>query len=126
MIPTDRKYTETHEWIKVEDELLVVGITDHAQDALGDITFVELPQLDMEYNQGDECCVVESVKAASDIIAPLTGTVTEINTELENNPEIINRSPYESGWIFKLRDFDKTQLDSLIDHTAYADFLENE
>lgn len=124
MIPSDRKYSESHEWIKIEGDLAVVGITDHAQESLGDITFVELPALDKEVAMGGECCVVESVKAASDIFSPLSGIIAEVNLSLEAGPEKINSSPYEEGWIFKLKNFDTSELDSLMDSAAYKSFLE--
>ncbi len=125
MTPEDRKYTESHEWVKTEGGHAVVGITDHAQDALGDITFVELPETGTPVTRGGECCVVESVKAASDIYAPLSGTIAEVNTALTDAPELINSSPYDTGWIFKIKDIDESELDSLMDAQAYESFLEH-
>lgn len=124
MAPSDRKYVYTHEWIKIENEVAVVGITDYAQDCLGDITFVELPAVDAEVTKGGECCVIESVKAASDIYSPLTGKIAEVNASLETEPEKINTSPYEDGWIFKVKEFNSSDLDSLMDSNAYEKFLE--
>lgn len=124
MILDDRKYNESHEWVKIENGLAVIGISHHAQDSLGDITFVELPEINKKVSRGDECCVVESVKAASDIYAPCSGTVAEVNTSLESAPEEINASPYESGWIFKLKDFDSAEIDTLMDAAAYIQYLE--
>mgnify|MGYP003564790585 CR=1 FL=1 len=124
MVLDDRKYNKSHEWIKIEDDLAVIGISDHAQDSLGDITFVELPEINKKVSAGDECCVVESVKAASDIYSPCSGTVAEVNTLLESTPEEINSSPYESGWIFKLKDFDPAEIDSFMDAAAYTEYLE--
>ena len=124
MIPSDRKYIDSHEWIKIEGDLAVVGITDYAQDSLGDITFVELPTVDTEVTKGSECCVIESVKAASDVYSPLTGVIAEVNSTLEEEPEKINASPYEEGWIFKLKNVDTAELDSLMDSAAYEKFLE--
>lgn len=124
MTPDDRKYAETHEWVKIEGDLAVVGISDHAQDALGDITFVEMPEEGSEVTQASDCCVIESVKAASDLYAPLSGVIAEINAELETAPEIINNSPYEQGWIFKIKNFNTSELDSLMDATGYEKFLE--
>ena len=124
MIPSDRKYIDSHEWIKIEGDLAVVGITDYAQDSLGDITFVELPTVDTEVTKGGECCVIESVKAASDVYSPLTGVIAEVNSTLEAEPEKINASPYEEGWIFKLKNFDAAEIDALMDSAAYEKFLE--
>lgn len=121
--PSDRKYAESHEWIKVDGDIAIVGITDHAQDALGDITFIELPEVDAEYGKGDDCAVVESVKAASDIYAPVSGTVSEVNEKLEDEPELVNSSAFEDGWIFKLSNIDSAQLDSLMDAEQYEKFL---
>lgn len=121
--PNDRKYAESHEWVKIDGDNAIVGITDHAQDALGDITFIELPEVDADYSKGDDCAVVESVKAASDIYAPISGTVSEVNEKLEDEPELVNSSAFEDGWIFKLKDFDVAQLDSLMDAEQYEKFL---
>lgn len=121
--PSDRKYAESHEWIKVDGDTATVGITDHAQDALGDITFIELPEVDAEYEKGSDCAVVESVKAASDIYAPVTGTVSEVNEKLEDEPELVNSSAFEDGWIFKLSNIDTAALDSLMDAEQYEKFL---
>jgi glycine cleavage system H protein len=124
MVPSDRKYVDSHEWVKIEGDLAVVGITDYAQDSLGDITFVELPAVDAEVTKGGECCVIESVKAASDVYSPLTGVIAEVNSALEGEPEKINASPYEEGWIFKVKSFDAAEVDALMDAAAYEKFLE--
>ena len=124
MAPSDRKYVDTHEWIKIENDLAIVGLTDYAQDCLGDITFVELPAVDTEVTKGGECCVIESVKAASDMYSPLSGVVAEVNASLETEPEKINASPYEEGWVFKLKNFDSSEVDALMDAAAYEKFLE--
>ncbi len=124
MIPSDRKYIDSHEWIKIEGDLAVIGITDYAQDSLGDITFVELPAVDTEVTKGGECCVIESVKAASDVYSPLSGVIAEVNSTLEAEPEKINASPYEEGWVFKLKNLDTAEVDSLMDSAAYEKFLE--
>lgn len=124
MAPSDRKYVDTHEWIKIENDLAIVGLTDYAQDCLGDITFVELPAVDTEVTKGGECCVVESVKAASDMYSPLSGVIAEVNASLETEPEKINASPYEEGWVFKLKNFDSSEVDTLMDAAAYEKFLE--
>ncbi|MFO7821058.1 MAG: glycine cleavage system protein GcvH [Lentisphaeria bacterium] len=126
MASDDRKYTKTHEWIKVEGDLTVVGITDHAQEELGDITFVELPEVDEKFEQGDEVAEIESVKAASEMFAPVSGVVAEVNEELEDNPELVNSSPFDKGWIYKFKDFDKSQLEGLLDATAYKKAAEEE
>ncbi len=126
MIPEDRKYTESHEWVKINGSVATVGISDHAQDSLGDITFIELPAIGTEVKKGTECCVIESIKAASDINSPISGTIAEVNTILETKPEEINTSPYESGWIFKLKDFNLSELESLMDSNAYEKFLNSE
>jgi glycine cleavage system H protein len=126
MIPADRKYTPTHEWVRIEGSTAIVGITDHAQDALGDITFIELPKIGATLKMKKECGVIESVKAASDIYAPISGTVTEVNEELEAAPEAINNDPYSEGWIYKCTGYKSDELDSLMDAKAYEAFLENE
>jgi glycine cleavage system H protein len=120
-VPSDLRYRESHEWIRLaEDGSTVVGISDHAQAALGDMVFVELPEPGMSYEQGEACAVVESVKAASDIYAPLSGEVIEANGELEDSPELVNSSPYGDGWLFKMIPSDSSQLDGLLDAEAYA------
>lgn len=126
MIPADRKYAQTHEWVKIEGSTAIVGITDHAQDALGDITFIELPKIGASLKMKKECGVIESVKAASDIYAPISGTVTEVNEGLEAAPEAINNDPYTEGWIYKCTDYKSEELDLLMDSKAYEAFLENE
>jgi len=124
MTPGDRKYSKSHEWVKISGNVAVVGITDHAQTALGDITFVELPVIGKQLEAGKECGVIESVKAASDLFAPISGEVVETNTALGKAPEKINKSPYEDGWLFKLKAFDAGQAASLMgssDYDAMAD-----
>ncbi len=124
MDPETLRYTEAHEWIGQEDGLCVVGITGHAQDQLGDITYVELPEVGRKVEAGEEVAVVESVKAASDIYAPVGGAVAAINEALENEPELVNQDPYGAGWFFKLSDANASGPDKLMDATAYAAFLE--
>jgi len=124
MTPDDRKYAKTHEWIKIEGDTATVGITDHAQEALGDITYVELPDVGNAVEQGGECCVIESVKAASDILAPVSGEIAEVNGELEDKPEAVNQDPYGNGWFFKLAKFDPAQADSLLDASGYESTLD--
>jgi glycine cleavage system H protein len=125
MTPDNRKYATSHEWIQIVDGIATVGISDYAQEALGDITFVELPDVGDELEPGGDAAVVESVKAASDIYAPIGGTVCAVNEALEETPETINQDPYDAGWLFKLKDVDATQLASLLDATAYAATIED-
>ena len=125
-VPDDLHYTKDHEWVRIDGDLAVVGITDHAQDALGDITYVELPQVGKKFNQFDELAVVESAKAASDIYAPLTGTVAEVNGDLEDEPQKVNDSPYEEGWICRLKKFDEAELENLLTAEEYRKVLEEE
>ena len=126
-IPDDLKYASTHEWISVnEDGLVTVGISDHAQEALGDIVFVELPEAGANVNSKEEVAVVESVKAASDIYSPLTGEVVEINESLLDSPETVNASPYELGWFFKIRMENEAELDDLMNSESYFEYCDNE
>lgn len=126
-IPANLRYTESHEWIQDNgDGTVTLGITDHAQEALGDVVFVELPDVGRELNTGDEFGVIESVKAASDLYTPLAGEVVEVNENLEDAPETVNESPYEDGWIAKLKLADASALDALLDAEAYAKLAEAE
>jgi glycine cleavage system H protein len=118
------RFTKDHEWVRLEGDVAVVGITKHAADALGDVVFVELPEPGREVEQGEACAVVESVKAASDVYAPLTGRVTEVNAELEANPADVNAEPEGSGWFFKLALADRAGFDALLDADAYAKLTE--
>lgn len=122
--PSDRLYTKEHEWIKIEGAMGVIGITDHAQHALGDVTFVDLPKIGAQAKQFGTLMSVESVKAASDIYAPLSGEVTEVNTPLENNPGLINQSCYENGWLAKIRIKDESEKKNLLDNLAYQKYVE--
>ncbi len=115
------KFTPDHEYIRVEGETGVVGITNYAQEQLGDIVFVELPSVGKVLNKGDEAAVVESVKAASEIYAPVSGTITEVNEALSGEPGLINTDPTAGGWIYKIKLSDAGELDSLLDDAAYAD-----
>ncbi len=126
MPPDDRKYAWTHEWIKLEGEGAVVGITDYAQEALGDITFVELPETGEVVEPGRECGLVESVKAASDLYAPAAGKISEVNHRLESEPELINRDPYGEGWIFRMEGVDPAEVQLLMDAPSYEAFLQEE
>jgi len=126
-IPSELKFTKTHEWVRDEgDGTVTVGISDHAQELLGDLVFVELPEEGEEITAGDECAVVESVKAASDVYCPCSGEVTEVNEALAEAPETINSDAYEEGWMFKLKLLDAGELDALMDAEAYAEHCENE
>nr|WP_315250038.1 glycine cleavage system protein GcvH [uncultured Duganella sp.] len=119
-IPADLKYTESHEWVRAEaDGTVTVGITEYAQDALGDIVFVELPKVGSSYTAGDDAAVVESVKAASDIYAPVSGEVVAVNDEVVNAPESINADAY-ANWLFKIKPSDAAAIDGLLDAAAYA------
>jgi len=125
--PSELKYAPSHEWARLdEDGTVTVGISDHAQHALGDVVFVELPELGATLAAGDEAGVVESVKAASDIYAPVGGEVTEINTNLEDDPETVNNDPYVDGWFFKLEPGDTAELDALLSAQDYKQHCEKE
>jgi len=120
-IPNELRYAESHEWVRVEaDGTAVVGITDPAQDALGDLVYVELPEVGANLSAGDEAGVVESVKAASDIYAPVAGEVIAVNEALNDSPETVNSDPYGEGWLFKLKLTDAFDVDGLLDAAAYA------
>jgi len=125
-IPSELKYIDSHEWIRVEGDCAVVGVTDHAQESLGDVVFVELPEVGSELAAGEESGVVESVKAASDIYSPLSGEIVEVNAQLEDSPEIVNDSPYDDGWFFKIKLTDPSELDGLLDADAYKDICDAE
>ncbi len=126
MTPQNCKYAKSHEWVRIEGNLAVVGITDHAQQALGDITYAETPAVGKQLKQGASAGVVESVKAASDIYAPVSGIVAKVNSELEAAPETINADPYGKGWMYKLENFDTADLDKLLDAAAYEAFCKTE
>ena len=119
-IPSNLKFLESHEWARLEDDgTVTVGISDHAQELLGDIVFVELPEIGKDISKSGDLAIVESVKAASDVYSPVTGQVTEVNEALIDNPEIINSSPYGDGWFFKIQPQDITEMNELLDATAY-------
>ena len=124
--PEELKYTEEHEWVMLEEDLAIVGITDFAQDALGDVVFVELPEVGTVLEAGKAFGVVESVKAVSDIYAPVSGTVEEVNDDLIDTPEIINTSPYEDGWMIKIRMADVADAEELMDAEAYQALIAEE
>ena len=121
-VPQEFRYTNSHEWVKRdEDGNLIVGISDHAQELLGDLVFVEAPDVGATFNTGDDCAVVESVKAASDVYSPVAGEVVESNEALADAPETINNDPYGDGWIFKLKPEDDGEWDNLMDADTYAE-----
>jgi len=119
-IPKNLKYAKTHEWVRVEGELAVVGITDHAQNELTDVVYVETPAASARVEAGKECAVVESVKAASDIYAPVSGDVVAVNEELSSAPELLNQDPYGKGWMFKVKMSDPSELNELLSPDDYA------
>ena len=124
-IPSELKYATTHEWIRNEGNgIVTVGITEHAQDLLGDMVFVELPEVDDSISTGDDVAVAESVKAASDIYAPVSGTVVEINEALEDTPELVNSDAFGEGWLFKVKLDDVSELENLLDADGYASSIE--
>ncbi|MEW5288492.1 glycine cleavage system protein GcvH [Erwinia papayae] len=119
-VPGELKYRDSHEWVRKEaDGTYTVGITEHAQELLGDMVFVDLPDVGSSWNQGDDCAVAESVKAASDIYAPISGEVVAVNDALDGEPERVNSAPYEDGWLFRIKASDESELDSLLDAEAY-------
>jgi len=122
-VPEGLLYTKEHEWIKVEGKIGTIGITDHAQSALGDITFIELPSVGKSFKQTDPVSTVESVKAASDIFAPMSGKVIKVNEELKSNPEIVNQSPYDKGWLACIEISDEKEKSALLSPDAYDEYL---
>ncbi|HLT18432.1 MAG TPA: glycine cleavage system protein GcvH [Thermomicrobiales bacterium] len=122
-VPTDRKYTRTHEWVLVDGDTATIGITDYAQNELGDITYVELPAPGDTLDKSDSFGIIESVKAASDVYMPVAGEVTETNSEAESAPELINSSPYEDAWLIRVKISDPKDLEELMDAEAYEAFL---
>lgn len=126
-IPDDLKYTKTHEWVRVEnDGTVTVGITHYAQEALGDLVFVELPEIGQEVEIEEQCAVVESVKAASDIYSPISGEVVKVNTALTEKPELVNSSPYEDGWLFKVKLAKESGLEELLAARDYEEILKQQ
>ena len=120
-VPQDLFYAKTHEWVSLDDGIATVGITDFAQSQLSDLTFVELPEVGTTFEGGDEAAVVESVKAAADVYAPVSGEVIEINMELEDNPELINKDAFGKGWLFKLKVTDESEVDDMFDADSYEE-----
>ena len=117
--PSELKYASTHEWVRIEGDLVVTGISDHAQDALGDLVYVETPEVGQQITAGEQAGVVESVKTASDIRAPVSGTVVEINANLEDDPDFVNDDPYGKGWIYKIKPDNIADVEQLLSSTAY-------
>lgn len=122
--PEELKYTEEHEWVSLDGDIATIGVTDFAQDQLGDVVFVELPEVGEQLQSGKPFGVVESVKAVSDVYAPVSGEVVEINDALPDDPELINNSPYEEGWMLKIRLSSPAELEDLMSVEAYQDFIE--
>jgi glycine cleavage system H protein len=124
--PTDRLYTKEHEWVKIDGDSATIGISDHAQSALGDIVYVELPKPGASLAQGKPIGVVESVKAVSDIYAPISGTVTEVNGAIEDDPATVNADPYGAGWLAKIKIINADEAKSLLDAASYDELLKSE
>ncbi|MEW5691743.1 MAG: glycine cleavage system protein GcvH [Candidatus Hydrogenedentota bacterium] len=124
LIPEDLKYTEEHEWIKIEGDIGIVGITDYAQDQLGDIVYFELPVIGKKIKKGETVCVVESVKSASDIYSPVTGEVIEINEKVKVTPETVNKNPYNDGWLFKIKLSNIDEINDLLTPSKYRELIE--
>jgi len=124
--PDHLKYTKEHEWARVENDSVVIGVTDYAQESLGEVVYVELPEEGAEVVMGEAFGVIESTKAVSDLYSPVTGTVTEVNDTLLDNPELINEDPYDEGWILRIELSDRAELNELLDASSYASFIEEE
>ncbi len=125
MIPDDRKYTQEHEWVQVEGDVATIGVTDHAASELGDIVYVDLPDTGSEFSAGDSVGSIESVKAVADLYLPVSGEVIEINEGLDGDPGLVNNSPMDDGWMFKVRMTDSSEADGLMDAAAYEELLGN-
>ncbi len=121
---TEIKYSKDHEWVMIEDDIATIGISAHAAEALGDITFVELPEIEADFIAGDTLSVIESVKAASDIFSPISGKVLEVNTEIEDDPSLVNSSPEKDGWICKLQEVDDAEIEGLMSAEEYSLYAE--
>ncbi len=126
-VPTELKYTASHEWVLAEGNgVYSVGITEHAQELLGDMVFLDLPEVGTAFSAGDDCAVAESVKAASDIYAPISGEIVAINEDLDGSPELVNSAPYTDGWLFRIKAGDETELAELLDAEGYLATLDEE
>ena len=117
------KFTEDHEWLRVDGDVVVVGITEHASEQLGDVVFVELPEAETQVSKGDDICVIECVKAASDIVAPVDGEIVAVNDDLVDNPGLVNEDPLAAAWFFKMKVEDMSQLDAFMDEDAYKEMI---
>ena len=126
MYPENYRYSSEHEWVDVQDNIATIGITHHAQEQLGDIVYVELPEVDSEYGSGDEFGSVESVKAVAEVFMPISGKVVEVNDALEDSPETVNQAPHQDGWLIKLEIGNTSELDGLMDRAAYEEFVAQE
>jgi len=122
-VPSELKFLPSHEWVAVDGDVATVGVSDHAQELLGDLVFVELPEVDSAISAGDSVGVIESVKAASDTYAPISGEIVEVNSELEDSPERINDDPYGDGWMYKVKMEDTSELENLLDADSYTDSI---
>ncbi|KYK23657.1 glycine cleavage system protein H [Thermoplasmatales archaeon SG8-52-4] len=122
-VKSDLKYTDSHEWIKIKGKTAKVGITDHAQSELTDIVFVELPEVGKEIKKGEEICIVESVKSVTEIYAPISGKITNVNKKLEESPEIINESPYDEGWLIEIEISNNSEINDLLDSDSYKKII---
>ncbi len=125
-VPSELKFQSSHEWVLVDGDVATVGVSDHAQELLGDLVFVELPEVESTVTAGDSVGVIESVKAASDTYAPVSGEIIEVNSELEDSPERINDDPYGDGWMYRVKMEDMDELDNLLDANAYTDAIEED
>ena len=125
-VPSELKFLSSHEWVLVEGDVATVGVSDHAQELLGDLVFVELPEPESSVSAGDSVAVIESVKAASDTYAPVTGTIIEVNVELEDSPERINDDPYGDGWMYKIKMEDPDEVNDLLDANAYTESIDED
>jgi len=125
-VPAELKFLSSHEWVLVEDGIATIGVSDHAQELLGDLVFVELPELESSVSAGDSVPVIESVKAASDTYAPVSGEIVEVNDELEDSPERINDDPYGDGWMYKIKMEDPDEVGDLLDAEAYTESIDEE
>ncbi len=123
--PENLKYSEDHEWVKIDGNIATIGITEFAQGELGDVVFIELPEIDDEINEGEPFGTIEAVKTVSDMLSPLSGKVMEVNESLNDEPETINSDPYEKGWIIKIESLDKDELKNLMDSKSYKEFVGN-
>ena len=125
-VPSELKFLSSHEWVLVEDDIATIGVSDHAQELLGDLVFVELPEPESSVSAGDSVAVIESVKAASDTYAPVSGRIIEVNDELEDSPERINDDPYGDGWMYKIKMEDPDEVGDLLDAGAYTESIEED